>query len=76
MLRHTLRGINNIRRRILWKVLFLPVNVSIPPALREYTRSQSEVIVDASTVGELLGGNFDGHFPGLGSFLVNDQSEL
>ena len=53
----------------------MPVNVNIPPALREYTRSQSEVVVNASTVGELLGA-IDGRFPGLRAFLINDQNKL
>jgi molybdopterin synthase sulfur carrier subunit len=53
----------------------LPISVNIPAALRGYTQNRSEVVVDASTVGELLR-EIDGIFPGLMPLIVNDDSEL
>ncbi len=45
--------------------------MSIPAALRQYTKDKSEVDVDASTVEELLF-KLDGLFPGLRAFIVDE----
>jgi len=51
------------------------VNVNIPVALRQYTRNQTDLQVDASTVQEALQ-KLDGLFPGLKAFILNESSEL
>jgi len=51
------------------------VTVNIPTALRQYTRNQSDLQVDASTVQETLQ-KLDGLFPGLKAFILNESSEL
>ena len=53
----------------------LQVTVSIPAALRQYTKDKSEVNVDVSTVEELLF-KLDGLFPGLRSFIVDESRGL
>ena len=53
----------------------MPVTVNIPAALRQYTRNQSDLQVDASTVQEILQ-KLDGLFPGLKAFILNESSEL
>ena len=49
--------------------------MNIPTALRQYTRNQSDLQVDASTVQETLQ-KLDGLFPGLKAFILNESSEL
>ena len=51
------------------------MTVNIPTALRQYTRNQSDLQVDASTVQETLQ-KLDGLFPGLKAFILNESSEL
>jgi molybdopterin converting factor small subunit len=53
----------------------LKITVSIPAALRQYVGDTSEVEVDASTVEETLM-RLDGFFPGLKSFLLNENRVL
>jgi molybdopterin synthase sulfur carrier subunit len=53
----------------------LKITVSIPAALQEYVGDTSEVEVDASTVEEVLM-KLDGVFPGLKSFLLNENRVL
>jgi molybdopterin synthase sulfur carrier subunit len=53
----------------------LKITVSIPAALREYVGDTSEVEVDASTVEEVLM-KLDGGFPGLKSFVLNENGVL
>ena len=50
----------------------MKVIVSIPAALRQYTRNNSEVGVDASTVEEVLF-KLDGLFPGLRAFILDES---
>ena len=50
----------------------LQVTVSIPGALRQYTKDKSEVNVDASTVEELLF-RLDRLFPGLRAFILDES---
>lgn len=53
----------------------MQVSVSIPAALRQYTRDRSQVNLDASTVEELLF-KLDGLFPGLRSFILDESKSL
>ncbi len=53
----------------------MQVNVSIPAALRQYTKDKSEVNLDAPNVKELLF-KLDGLFPGLGAFIMDEGKEL
>jgi molybdopterin synthase sulfur carrier subunit len=53
----------------------LPVTVNIPTALRQYTKNESEVNVEASTVEELLF-RLDGLFPGLRAFIIDEGRGL
>lgn len=53
----------------------MQVSVSIPPALRQYTKDTSEVGLEATTVEELLS-KLDGLFPGLRAFLVDESKGL
>ena len=53
----------------------LKITVSMPAALRQYVGDASEVEVDASTVEEALM-KLDGVFPGLRSFLINENRVL
>jgi molybdopterin synthase sulfur carrier subunit len=53
----------------------LQVTVNIPVALRQYTRNESNLLVEADTVGELLG-RLDSSFPGLSALIVDERGEL
>jgi MoaD family protein len=53
----------------------LKVNVTIPAALRLYTREKSQVALDVTTVDELLV-KLDELFPGLKDFLLDESREL
>ena len=53
----------------------LKITVNIPAALRQYTRNNSEVGVDASTVDEVLV-KLDLLFPGLRPFLLDESRGL
>jgi molybdopterin synthase sulfur carrier subunit len=53
----------------------LPITVNIPTALRQYTKNESEVNIEASTVEELLF-RLDGLFPGLRTFIVDESRGL
>jgi MoaD family protein len=59
------------------KLLCVPlqVTISIPHALRQYTRDKREVGLDASTVDELLL-KLDGLFPGLRAFIVDEGRDV
>ena len=49
--------------------------VNVPVALLQYTGNESELRVDAHTVGEVLT-NLDTRFPGLSAFVVNESGQL
>jgi adenylyltransferase/sulfurtransferase len=49
--------------------------VTIPAALRQYTKDRSEVSLEASTVDEALS-RLDRLFPGLKDFLLDEGKEL
>ena len=51
------------------------VTVKVPIALLQYTGNESELRVDAHTVGEVLT-NLDSRFPGLSAFVVNESGQL
>lgn len=51
------------------------VNVNVPHALRQYTESRSDLLVEASTVQEALQ-KLDSLFPGLQAFIVDESNEL
>lgn len=53
----------------------MPITVNIPTALRQYTKNESEVNIEASTVEELLF-RLDGLFPGLRTFIVDESRGL
>jgi len=53
----------------------MKVFVKVPAALRQYTRGNSQIEVDAVTVEETLL-RLDQLFPGLKAFLVNESREL
>ncbi len=53
----------------------MQVTVNIPTALRQYTKNESEVNMEASTVEELLF-RLDGLFPGLRAFIVDESRGL
>lgn len=53
----------------------MKIIVNIPAALRQYTRNNSEVGVDASTVDEVLV-KLDQLFPGLITFLLDEGRGL
>jgi adenylyltransferase/sulfurtransferase len=53
----------------------LQVTVSIPGALRQYTKNESEVNVEAFTIEELLL-SLDRLFPGLMAFIVDEGRGL
>lgn len=55
---------------MLW--VMLQVTVSIPSALRQYTKNRSDVDLEASTVEELLL-RLDGIFPGLRAFIMDES---
>jgi molybdopterin converting factor small subunit len=55
--------------------LQLKVTIIVPPALRLYTRDNSEVGLDASTVAEALA-KLDQLFPGLRAFLLDESRGL
>lgn len=52
-----------------------PVSVRVPTQLRNLTGGQSEVAVEASTVGEALEA-LDAAHPGLGERIFDDSGEL
>jgi MoaD family protein len=51
------------------------VAVSIPVALLQYTRNESELRIDAYTVEEALG-KLDTRYPGLSAFIVNESGQI
>jgi len=51
------------------------VNVNIPALLRQYTKNQSDLQVNADTVQEALQ-KLDALFPGLKAFIVDESSDL
>lgn len=53
----------------------MQVTVDLPGALRQYTKNQSQVKVDASTVEDLLL-RLDRLFPGLRAFIVDEGKGL
>lgn len=53
----------------------MQVTVSIPGALRQYTKNESEVNVEAFTIEELLL-SLDRLFPGLMAFIVDEGRGL
>ena len=53
----------------------MSVTVKVPVALLQYTGNESELRVEASTVGGLLR-NLDARFPGLGAFIINESGQL
>ena len=53
----------------------MPVTVRIPTTLRTLTGGSSEVKVEGSTVGEVLG-NLDGAHPGFKDRLLDDEGGL
>lgn len=53
----------------------MKITVNIPAALRQYTRNNSEIDVDASTVDEVLM-KLDHLFPGLRTFLLDESRGL
>ncbi len=53
----------------------MKVTVSIPAALRQYTKNSSEVDVDASTVDEVLL-KLDALYPGLRAFILDESNRV
>lgn len=53
----------------------MQVTVDLPGALRQYTKNQSQVNMDASTVEDLLLG-LDSLFPGLRAFILDESKGL
>jgi MoaD family protein len=51
------------------------VTVAIPTALLQYTRNESVLPIEASTVHELLQ-RLDGRFPGLSAFILTEEGHL
>ena len=51
------------------------MTVKVPVALLQYTGNESELRVEASTVGGLLR-NLDARFSGLGAFIINESGQL
>ena len=53
----------------------MKITVDIPAALRQYTRNNSEITVDASNVDDVLV-KLDQLFPGLRTFLLDESRGL
>jgi sulfur-carrier protein len=53
----------------------MSVSVRIPTTLRTLTGGQSELVLDGSTVGEVLS-NLDDAHPGFADRLLDEQGEL